>query len=379
MTSFAMSHGERRARQESLSRRVSRYSVVSASPAGQESSRVVDSEDPDTSGETVLHHHNSRVCHEGICALGIEREIVRHPDSLTCFDAVSLCLRLPVILLQSLSALREAGPWRDELESIYGPLFTSPPTDLFNMVLALRRFPHFESSKVIEQLELRRRNATTARKPEAGRLAPDGQAYECPSENCKKQFKKSGHAHNHVKRHHPEYLRLHSDYQPSQFTVTALRSVSGSPELQRSHEREARQKRSPRAQRPISAQSAGLSVSLSEPIDQKVLLSPSSFGLSSLGDWDDQPQLSRSRSHSRPSPRQPVTPQALGAGTTEPDRHSAMHHLVPHLLSPQAKRGRDPYSSTESMAGRYLEGGATTTTRPQRRYSKRLSTHYLQW
>lgn len=375
---FPSNHDKRQARHEPTSQRVYRYSPVSASPIGQECLNFVGIEDSGTSERDVLHYHDARVCHEGICSMGIEREIMRHPDSMACFDAISLCLRLPMVLLQSISALRETGPWHDELESIYGPLFATPPTELFDMVLALRRFPQFEPARLIEQLQLRKRGASAARKPEAGRTAPDGQAYECPSENCKKQFKKSGHAQNHVDKHHPEYLKLHPDYQPSRFIVESLRSASGSPELQRAPERQSVQMGTQPAARPVPKDSTSPLSSLLDPIEQRSLLSPRSFGLSSMGEWEEEPQLSRSRSHSRPSPRQPVTPQGLETEVAGTDRHTAVKHLAPHFGSLQTKRGRHSYSSIESMAAEYIGGepATTTTTGPQRRHSKRVSTHY---
>lgn len=377
---LALSHGERQGKNDQASHGRRRYSVVSVPSAGQRISKMIDAEVFEVTENTSLHHHNSRVCQEGICSVGTKREIERHPDSITCFDAVSLCLRLPLVLLRSISALRAAGPWHNELEIIYGPLFTSPSDELFNMILALRSFPHFEPTGLIEQLESRKSHASAGRKPEPGRTAPNGQAYECPSEHCRKQFKKSGHAQNHVDKHHPEYLKLHPDYQPSQFIVDTLRSLSGSPELQRAHERQPVQQHSPPAQQPISVASRDLLFLLSEPLEQPLLLSPRSFDLSSVDDWDEQPQLSRSRSHSRPSLRQPGTSQAPDAEVLDLDRCPAVCSLAPCVGTPQAKRTRDPHSSMESMAARYNDSRpTTTTTRPQRRHSKRRSTHGSRW
>ena len=378
--SFRLNHGKQQTREGHPSRRARRSDIVSTLPAGQGGAGDVKPTIPTTSERNFSQqHHHSRICKDGICSQGIKHEIIQHPASMICFDAVSLCLRLDIVLLQSIRELREAGPWHNELESIYGPLFTSPPTDLFNNIVALRNFPQFEPASIIEQLELRRDNESKARKPEAGRTAPYGQAYECPSANCQRQFKKSGHAQNHVEKQHPEYLKLHHDYQPSQFIVEALRSVSGSPELQRIYENPQPQRPCPTGQRAVSVHSTRLSFPLLEPIDQSLLLSPRSFGLSSGGDWEEQEKTSRSRSHSRLSPRQPVTPQSHEAGLISADRHLAVKAVAPQLEFSQVKRGRDPYSSTESISVTYNTGEQVSAARPKRRHSKRHSMHFSNW
>lgn len=352
------------------------YNLLSSQPAGQAMGQT-NSDLLVTALTGHVHQHNSRVCREGVCSIGIEREIIRHPDSRTHLDAVSLCLRLPVDLLRSISALRAEGQWHDELKAIYGPLFTAPATDLFEMILSLRCFPGYDPANLIEQLRAIKDSVVPGdrRKHEAGRTAPDGFVYMCPSENCKKPFRKSGHAQNHLRKRHPEYLQLHPNYEPQQSLVDISRSQSTSPVLERrsskrSQDRHSESRHGSRPQNTASNIVQGLAMSLNDGAEYPDLVSPSPLGLSSFGDADEQVQLTRSPSNGRPSPRQPVTPQPQDLSFTGPDRHSYPQHLTPPIQL--SKRVRDPYSSCESIVA-MNPVDTHSGERHQRRQSKRLS------
>lgn len=170
----------------------------------------------------------------------LELDILYHPDIKSHLEAVCLYLRMDLTLLESISYLRQEGLWRPDISQPYGAvqrpktdqmlsmasihqsLFHSPPTDLFDLICDLRRFTGFGSRtaterlpSLLEQRYLDRRH----RSYDSMKTAPSGRLYACPSSNCRKTFKKSGHARNHVETKHLEYLQLNPDYLPQQFVV----------------------------------------------------------------------------------------------------------------------------------------------------------------
>lgn len=296
----------------------------------------------------------------------IEEQILQSPEIQQYHAAVVLYLRLDIWLLESIFALRNSES--AELAQLHPTLFESPPEPLFHLIYTLRHFLDLDLTDIIERIERSQsdsREKERSREPGvSSRVAPRGKAYGCPSKHCKKVFIKSGHAANHVEKQHPEYLKLHPDYQPSHFMVEHQRSRPASPELER-QERQRLNNR-PHELRPSnaltrksSAASEGLSVYFSDGTggnwDRP---SPLLHSYDSQGDSDEAsrliPTASISRTPTYPSPSYSGTPQ-------EPREHLSpdmSRYYVPIHLS---KRAREHSSSSESgvTACRMDEGGNT--------------------
>lgn len=313
--------------------------------------------------------HSSMVSHLSLHE--IEEEILRSTELQQHHAAVVLYLRLDIYLFQSIFALRNSGS--GELAQLHPTLFTSPPESLFNLIYSLRLFD-LDLADTISRIEAARfpgRPKEMSREP-SGKIAPRGQAYECPSKYCKKVFIKSGHAANHVGKQHPEYLKLHPDYQPSHFLVEHQRSRPTSPELDRQDRQRASNKQpelrpNTTAPETPSVASEGLSIYFSDGAggswDRP---SPRLQGYESQGDSDDAPRLvpsrNPSRTSNRPSPLHPTTPQDL-YGHPSPDISRY------NVLAGVCKRGRDYSSSMESLeAANQDEQGGTPRFR---QYAKR--------
>lgn len=310
--------------------------------------------------------HDAQSCRGSVCTVDLEKQILRHPEVSTQLEAISLCLRLPIVLLKSLHALRTDEQHHDDLQSVYGQLFTTPSSDLFNLVHMLRIFPHYDPTKLIERLQLAKdfTSPNIKSKSEAGRTAPDGYKYVCPSLNCFKDFSKSGHAQNHLKKYHPEYLQLHPDYEPKATPVDLSRSQSTSPELDR-HRVRKHESRTGRHSRSVTSNAAGLAMTLGDDS----FLTPSPRGPS----FDFEEQLTSSPSNGRPSPRQPATPQSVETNFSG-DRHGLPLYLSPNI-GMSVKRNRDSDSSYDR-----LEFDVDTLQpRHGRRPSKRFSMSNGYW
>lgn len=294
-------------------------------------------------------NHLSMVSH--LSPPEIEEEILRSTELQEHYAAVILYLRLDILLLESVRALRNSGS--GQLAQLHPSLFTSPPDSLFNLIYTLRLFglDLADTISKIEAVSVPDRPKETSREP-AGKIAPRGQAYECPSKYCKKVFIKSGHAANHVGKQHPEYLKLHPDYQPSHFLVEHQRSRPTSPELERQDRQRASNKQAelrPNTGAPNtpSVSSEGLSIYFSDGAggtwDRP---SPRLQGYESQGDSDDGPRLVPSRNPSRtsdrPSPLPPATPQDF-YGQLSPDVSRY------NMLASACKRGREYNWSVESL------------------------------
>lgn len=195
---------------------------------------------------------SSTCCNDGTNLAQLESSIFRHPELQNHFKTVRTYLILDSWVLEPISYLRQEGflstsiamdpsvrlPQRRQiadLASVQPLLFGSPPTELFNLICQYRQRSGFRETGILQRLDkLKESWLQPKSKPEVGgKTAPEGQVYKCPSVNCKKSFRKAGHATNHMESYHPEYLQLHPDYQPQQFTIQAPRSASTSPELDR--------------------------------------------------------------------------------------------------------------------------------------------------
>lgn len=313
--------------------------------------------------------------------LEIEEEILQSPDLQHHHAAVVLYLQLDIWLLESIFALRNSDS--AALAQLHPSLFEAPPDGLFHLIYTLRHFPNLDLSSTIEKVEsLHRSNRGKDRGRESGsgsRVAPRGQAYGCPSKHCKKAFIKSGHAVNHVEKQHPEYLKLHPDYQPSHFMVDHPRSRPTSPELER-QERARATNRAHEARpssgliRTPSAASESVSLYYSDGTGGTGTAwdrpSPLLHGYESQGDSDELSQLVPSGNISRttnyPSPSYSGTGQDVrGHGSPDLSRY-----LVPVNHS---KRAREHSSSSESVAT-VCRMDENENTRFRRHYAKRRST-----
>lgn len=319
----------------------------------------------------------------------IERDIFRHPNLMAHFTVVSAYLGLDSWLLEPISYLRQEGLYGEDMAQLHGPtvtlphprqvedlreahasLFNSPPSDLFELICKYRRYTNFQATGIVERLAaLREGSASSGRSRQDGRTAPDGQMYACPSENCKKAFRKSGHAKNHVQNNHPEYLQLHPDYQPQQCMIEVRSSESTSPEvdrppLPRSYSDQSRRPGRGRRTDSVNQPRDALSTIYSEREDYVNALSPRSTGASSSADTEESIS-------SVQQSRRSMT------GSGHRNRHTKSQ-FGPTLGSlSHIKRGREPVSSSESLA--------TTTMYPeptdqalQQRLSKRHSPAYPQ-
>lgn len=304
----------------------------------------------------------------------IEEEILRSSELPEHHAAVLLYLRLDIWLLESIYALRNSG-W-NELAHLHPTLFGSPPESLFNLIYTLRLFFTFDLASTIEKIEaFNHSGKRTDRSRDSNiKLAPRGQAYGCPSKHCQKKFIKSGHAANHVEKQHPEYLKLHPDYQPSHFMVADRRSGPTSPELdrqerQRPNSKQRELKPNPLTDRSVSAAPEGLPVYFNEgPGGNWDHPSPRVQGYDSPGDTDEAPRLVPSRD------------------TLRTASHSSTLHLSTQqnsyrALSPQhsryidttshAKRARDLTPSSEPFPSADANNDADLGR--FRRYAKRRS------
>lgn len=305
----------------------------------------------------------------------IEEEILRDPELQEHHAAVLLYLRLDIWSLESICALRSRGP--PELAQLHPTLFTSPPESLFKLIYTIRHFTGLNLAGTISRIEAASfpgRQKEVSREP-AGKIAPRGQAYACPSKHCKKVFIKSGHAANHVEKNHPEYLKLHPDYQPSQVMVEHLRSRPNSPEMERQDKQRSSHKQAelrPSAVTPgtPSVASEGLSIYFSDGASGSWdRPSPRLQGYESQGDSDEAPRLipsrNASRNTNRPSPFHPITPQEP-YGQPSPDL-SRYHTLVGC-----SKRGREHSLSVGSVTT--VDQDEEDGTTRFRHHAKRRST-----
>lgn len=185
----------------------------------------------------------------------VELEILNHPEVDAHFDAVCFYLKIDLVLLEAISYLRQEGLWSSKMSQMYGSsvqaprteqieelasfhqsLFQSPPSSLFDLICELRRLTGFGPTVMTDRLpSLLKLSILNRKRRKQGRIrtAPEGQLYACPSMNCHKTFKKSGHARNHVETKHPEYLEIHPNYLPHRFVVDDV-STGPSSEFQTS-------------------------------------------------------------------------------------------------------------------------------------------------
>lgn len=327
------------------------------------------------SNSTLPRHSKPSSMAAHLSPLEIEDQILRSPELQDNYAAVILYLRLDIWLLESIFALRNSAS--TDLAELHPTLFASPPEPLFHLIYTLRHFMGLDLASTIAKIENYHQSGygkERSRESGGSRVAPPGQAYGCPSKHCKKAFKKSGHAANHVEKQHPEYLKLHPDYQPSHFMVEQQRSRPASPELER--QERPRLSAKPHELRPSiaanrtpSVASEGLSIYFSEGAgghwDRP---SPMLQGYDSQGDSDEAPRLIPSRGTNRttnyPSPSYPVTPQEPHERSPNVSRY--------HVPVSHSKRGREHSSSLESVAsmGQIEESNPTRF----RRHAKRRST-----
>lgn len=165
----------------------------------------------------------------------LEEQIKKHPQLPSHLPAVLTYLKMDLILLESVSYMRQEGLWDADTSHTYSSmllvpsatqiqaladlcpmLFLSPPSDLFNLVCRYRLYTKFQPTSLAEFLVDRGASITkrAARRNVSSRIAPKGTYYICPSAHCKRTFKKAGHTQNHVLRNHPEYLQLVPNFEP---------------------------------------------------------------------------------------------------------------------------------------------------------------------
>lgn len=165
----------------------------------------------------------------------LEYQIRKYPKLASHLPAVLTYLRIDLVLLESVSYIRQEGFWDASTSDLYRSvllmpsatqtqalatlcpmLFLSPPSDLFNLVCQYRLQTRFQPTGLADRLTYRWSSVSKQIVRRGGliRTAPTGEWYVCPSLYCKKRFKKAGHTQNHISRCHPEYLQLHPDFQP---------------------------------------------------------------------------------------------------------------------------------------------------------------------
>lgn len=204
----------------------------------------------------------------------IEEQILTHSNLAAHIDVVNVYLTIGKYQLEPISWLRQEGLWRssdpitmqemslrlpqrehyEALRDVQPSLFDSPPSDLFDLICQYRWFTDFQETDIIAKLE---ESVTTseqrpASRYEAGRTAPDGYKYPCPSRGCRKDYSKSGHLRNHINSNHPDFLRLHPEWKPYYRPVDTGSSDSSSPSSER-HPTQRPEEKQYRTRRPISA------------------------------------------------------------------------------------------------------------------------------
>lgn len=316
-----------------------------------------------------------------LSSVEIEEQILQSPDLQHHHAAVILYLRLDIWLLESIFALRNSES--AELARLHPSLFDSPPEPLFHLIYTLRHFLGLDLSSTIEKIESlqpNERGKERLREPgSSSRVAPRGQAYGCPSKYCKKAFVKSGHAVNHVEKQHPEYLKLHPDYQPSHFMVEHHRSCPTSPELER--QERPRPSNRPHELRPSKALSRTHSATAAS---ENLAIywnddsgagwdrpSPQLQGYDSQGDSDEASQLfpvgQFNRTVSYPSPSYSGTAQ---------EASEQMNTCTSRYYAPvnQSKRARE-HSSSSGSVGTIRDMDDGNTTRFRHHHAKRRSAY----
>lgn len=218
--------------------------------------------------------------------VAIEHEILSHPSLAANIDVVSVYLTIGKYQLEPISWLRQEGLWKnmdpmvmhelslrlprkehyEALRDVQPSLFDNPPSDLFDLICQYRWLTAFEPTDILSKLDepVAPPEQRQASKYEAGRTAPDGYKYSCPSRGCRKQYAKSGHLKNHINQNHPDFLRLHPDWRPFYRPVEAGSSDSSSPASERHPIQQLGDSRPSQTRRPVSADWAS---TVSESID----------------------------------------------------------------------------------------------------------------
>ena len=270
---------------------------------------------------------------------------------------------------------------RQALAEIHPRLFDSPPSDLFDIICKYRHLTDGRDTGIIQRLEKQVAASTSAttNKVDGSGTAPEGYRYKCPSAKCTKTYSKGGHIVRHIDTTHPEYLQLHPEWQPSQHIVKADRSLPSSPEIDRRSVRPTLEvvheasRHTSSTGRPLSSDCGSTAVDFLDSVEY-LNGSPSSWGLKSMSDIENNeptsfvPSSIEATEENRTSLPQLRRIHYLSSGT----RHSSYGGLQPEPDVMTAKRGRDPFSSSESVTSTFSLTNSCAQ-KPQRRHSKRLS------
>lgn len=204
----------------------------------------------DISVGTPSHFSDPHTNEGGQDILTLELQILQHPNLDAHLNTVRLYIKLDLVLLESISYLRQEGLWNTNMQQMYSgsvprpqgehlaelailhpSLYQSPPPSLFNLICEYRRILGSNSSETVEKF-LRLLRPSILEKDRKGspsrKVAPQGRVFACPSAHCRKMFKKAGHARNHVQSRHPEYLQLNPEYHPE--THMTVIDLTGLPD-----------------------------------------------------------------------------------------------------------------------------------------------------
>lgn len=165
--------------------------------------------------------------------------ILAQPDLAEHLEVVLLYLEMDLIEWQSVLTLREGpGDHMRRFLHVHDSILTRPPHLLFLLVKKLWSLFEHERQWAVAQIKIQTSQMhpgssrlTRQASPSGGRTAPHGQSYRCPARGCNRSFVKLGHAENHVRKRHHEYLELHPDYRPEHHLIS--RPPSKSPQMER--------------------------------------------------------------------------------------------------------------------------------------------------
>lgn len=277
--------------------------------------------------------HHSLDMQQAIRADELEQRIFQHPDIHAHYGIVELYLKIDEFTLQSIYHLREKNDFCKELAKHHNSFFESPPKDLFKLIYDLRLFKDYSVSETLGRLEASRKDPQKKMLKPVIRTAQEGYIYKCPSEKCRKTFKKAGHARNHVENQHAEYLKLYPGWEPQQHLVSSSGSRSPESDRHQADESDGEQFRHRRHAVESSEMSrpriAKISTTTSETSNINSISPRSLVFSSSSCDGDTE-----SRRNSRVSPLLPMTPLGLDMSSTIP--------YYPQQISPTLKRVRSP-------------------------------------
>lgn len=165
--------------------------------------------------------------------------ILAQPDLSEHLEIVLLYLEMDLIEWQSVLTLREGvGEHMRRFLNVHDSIQTTPPRPLFLLVKKLwslfeqeRQWAVVQIKMQTSQMQSSSSQPTRQASSSGVRTAPSGQSYRCPARGCHRTFVKLGHAENHVRKRHDEYLQLHPEYRPEHHLVS--RPPSKPPQLER--------------------------------------------------------------------------------------------------------------------------------------------------